>query len=303
MLETRQLRYFVAVAEELHFGRAAVRLGLSQPPLSQQIRKLEEQLGTRLLMRTSRSVSLTPAGKALLEEARQLVSQFDRLESRMKDFASGRVGSIIAGFVPISMDNRLATAIDAFRKSFPEVNLRLRDMETEMQLQALRKGVLELGIVQLMGHPLEGLEADPFHRERYLLALPMGHPLSSKDCIELEDLDGQGMVFFPRVSQPRLYDALLGALSRAGAGIHIVQETAGVPAAAALVAAGLGVALVSETFARFCPFPLEIRDLGEGLPPVEYSLAWRPGHLSPAAGKFCDGIRSVFLGSRPFDPA
>ena len=294
MLESRQLKYFLTVAEELHFGRAARRLVLSQPPLSQQIMKLEEQLQVQLFVRTSRSVSLTPAGRTFLDQARQVMTRLEGLENRMRDFAEGRTGSIVAGFVPISMDNRLAEAIRDFRRSYPEVELNLRDMETEDQLKALREGDLNLGIVQVLAHPIEELQTEPFHRERYLLALPRGHALANRMHIGLAELDGENMVFFPRASHPELYDSLLGALSRSGARIRIVQETTGVPAAAALVAAGLGIALVSETFARFCPFPLEIRELEGGLPLVEYSLAWHTQNLSPAAERFCSQIRSAF---------
>lgn len=246
-MDVRQLRYFMAVAEELHFGRAAKRLNMSQPPLSQQIRALEEGLGVRLFTRTSRSVSLTDAGQAMAAQAGDILSRMERLGAAVQDAQCGLSGRLAIGFVRPAMEGTLPKAIREFRHERPNVVLELREMMTPDQLDALRAGALRVGFVRLFGHDLSGLVAELFMREPYVLAMPRGHALSRMRRVALAQLAGEDMIFHPRHLMPGLHDALVDCCVRAGFRPAIVQEARAKQTAIALVAAGLGLAFVPQS--------------------------------------------------------
>ena len=189
-MDTRQLRYFVCVAEELHFGRAAERLGMAQPPLSQQIRKLEEDLGATLFHRTSRSVSLTQTGQTLLTEARGILGQISSARELVTRHSEGYVGRLNLGATGPALDTFLPPILQRFRSSYPDTTISLHEQRSDEQLQGLRDGRLDIGFLRLFDHDLCGLSSKIVFRDQYALALPASHPLTAKRTVSLKSLDG-----------------------------------------------------------------------------------------------------------------
>jgi DNA-binding transcriptional LysR family regulator len=288
-MELRHLRYFVAVAEELHFGHAAERLHMAQPPLSQQIRALEDELGVRLFARTSRSVRLTPAGTAYLKEARGVLEKVTAAGNLARRIHAGEAGELVLGYMNPVMDAVLCRALGAFRAQRPQVVLRLRELPTPVQLEELRAGRLDMAFIRLMNAPeearqkLAGLSTRVVAREPYVLALPEGHALARLSVVPLREAGAEPLILFPRASMPALFDTMLAALRAAGAKPHVAQEAPGKHASLALVAAGFGVCLVPASARDWLRRGVVLRPVTPGLPVVEMAAAWRPGAEHPAA--------------------
>ncbi|WP_461210945.1 LysR substrate-binding domain-containing protein [Desulfocurvus sp. DL9XJH121] len=285
-MELRQLRCFVAVAEELHFGRAAQRLNMSQPPLSQGIRKLEDELGTALFVRTSRSVALTGEGEYLLGEARTILERAREAARAVGRMGRGEQGMLRLGVVGPALEGALPCAVALFRRNHPLVRVTLEQRGTQEQARLIRTGELDLGVMRPHGQEFEGLESMHWHTEPYVAALPQGHALAGKAKLRLADLNGQTLIFYPREYHARLYDSMLTALHRAGAVPELLHAGLLKHASVALVAAGLGLALLPESMS-LAPRPgVAYRPLEDGLPLVQYRLAWRRGDDSPLVRRF-----------------
>ena len=280
------MEYFVAVAEELHFGRAALRMNISQPPLSMQIRKLEEELGTRLFRRTSRKVALTEAGRVLLGRAREILGKIAQAASEVRAVGEGSIGRVVVGFVGPAMESGLSEAIRAFRERHPGIRLALHELGTAEQLEALRTGRLQVGFLRLFGHRLEGLQSRVIWREPYVLAMPQDHPLSSSERIPLEALAGEPLIMFPRADHPELYDRLMAGFRDAGFSPEVVQEARTKHTTVALVAAGIGLALVPASVARLSGLRVRWRPVDGDLPAVEISMVWKRGEGEVALEHF-----------------
>ncbi|WP_131757382.1 LysR family transcriptional regulator, partial [Actinomadura fibrosa] len=240
------LNCFVAVAEELHFGRAAERLGMAQPPLSQRIQRLERELGVRLLDRSSRRVELTAPGRLLLDEARDILTRVDRIYSVAERARLGEVGAVRAG-LPSDLGGPIVAAlIAAFRERRPDLRLDLRETGTAEQVRALADGALDAGIVR---HPCDtrGLELGPLLGQPVGVLLPAGSDLAEAPEVHLADLAGRELVAFPRDEAPGAYDELLAACRRHGYAPPAVHEARHRQFASGLVLAGTAVALVPRT--------------------------------------------------------
>lgn len=274
-MEIRHLRYFIAVAEELHFGRAAERLHVCQPPLSTQIRQLEEELGARLFDRTTKRVALTPAGHAFLEEARRVLRTIENAKERIQDISSGVEGSIHLGIVPSAMDTAVPEAVGSFHAKFSKVKLTIAEMGTLEQLKALRSANLDAAIVRLFDQDTAGLIVEKIFDEVYVLALPSGHRLETRKRISLKDLDGERMVFFPRSTHPQLHDRIMAEFTAAESTPLITQETSTKRTAVAMTAAGLGFALVPKSTKNQRRPGIVFRSVTGSLPRVEFSLVRR----------------------------
>ncbi|MGY3038706.1 DNA-binding transcriptional LysR family regulator [Rhodanobacter sp. TND4EL1] len=248
MFDLRQLRYFVAVAEELSFTRAALRLHLSQPPLSQQIRALEEDLEVRLLERTKRHVSLTEPGRVFLEQARQILAKADEARSQVTAAAAGYSGQLrLAYSVSVSFHPALPQALLRYGQIAPKVALQLSEMYTEPQFAALLAGQIDVGFVRdEPANPLtaRSIRLNVIDREPLLLALPTGHPLAGRSSLHLAEVAGDSFVSQPRQLVATLYDRLVKLATRAGFQPTIIQHAQQVNGLLALVAGGLGLALV-----------------------------------------------------------
>ncbi len=245
-MELHLLRSFVAVAEELHFGRAARRLHLSQPPLSNQIRRLEDDLGVRLFERTRRSVSMTEAGAALLGRARHLLAEAERARAEVARVAKGEGGALAIGYTPTATYDLLPLLVPRFRAQAPDVRLELSEMRSALLPEALRTGRVEIGFACA---PVDtrGVLEKVLVRERPMVALPSAHRLAKKERLKLADVAGEPFVLVRRDIEPGWADGAANAMSRAGVELDVVQETDSKIALLGLVAAGVGLSIVSES--------------------------------------------------------
>ncbi|MFA6230372.1 MAG: LysR substrate-binding domain-containing protein [Rhodanobacter sp.] len=248
MFDLRQLRYFVAVAEELSFTRAALRLHLSQPPLSQQIQALEQDLGVRLLERTKRQVALTEPGRIFLEQARQILAKATEARSLAVAAAAGYSGQLrLAYTVSVSFHPALPQTLLRYGQVAPNVRLKLIEMYTEPQYAALLADELDIGFVRNDPvHPqdVRRLRITVIDREPLLLALPSGHPLANRSSLRLAEVAEDAFVSQPRELAATLYDRLVTLANQAGFQPTIVQHAQQINGLLALVAAGLGLALM-----------------------------------------------------------
>ena len=248
MFDFRQLRYFIAVAEELSFTRAAQRLHLSQPPLSQQIQALELDLGVRLLDRNKRNVALTEAGQMFLDQARLILAQADEARIRVIDAAAGFSGHLkLAYTVSVSFHPALPQVLLRLKQSAPNVRVWLTEMYTEPQFAALRSGQIDVGFVrdEPRHHAdAEAIRLDVIDREPLLLAVPAGHRLAEREQLEFGETTGESFIIQPREVAATLYDRLVQLAAKADFHPVIGQQAQQLNGVIALVAAGMGLALV-----------------------------------------------------------
>jgi DNA-binding transcriptional LysR family regulator len=285
----RRLGYFVAVAEELSFTRAAERLHMAQPPLSQQIALLEKEIGATLFDRSRRTVRLTAAGSALLPEARRLLADLDEAIRMVRRVAEGAVGRIAVGFVPSAINGALADLLRTFRAGHPDVELTLREMAPDALLRALHEARLDVAVLYLpIGEP--DLARRRLASEVLLLALPDGHPAAAEPDVALADVAGEAFVLPEQHDVPGLHAAVSALFADAGIaprvaqrGVWLMQTVLG------LVAAGVGLAVVPSSVAALHRTGVTLRRIrtGEHEPDhrVDLAAVWRPDHRSaPLAG-------------------
>jgi DNA-binding transcriptional LysR family regulator len=240
-MELRHLHYFIAVAEELHFSRAAERLCISQPPLSQQIRDLEDELGVKLFERTKRQVHLTEAGKVFLDRSYLLLAQLEQAIAATQQIGRGEVGQLAIGFVDSAMYTSLPEILKGFRAQFPAVDLRLHELTTSQQIQALYDKQIDIGIVRsAISEP--GLSVECFLPESLILALPENHPLSAQTQVSLSTLADEFFILFPAKLGPLFYEQVIHSCEQAGFRPKVAQEAVQMQTIIGLVAAGLGIA-------------------------------------------------------------
>jgi DNA-binding transcriptional LysR family regulator len=287
--DTRQLRYFVAVAERLHFGRAAAALHISQPPLSRAIRGLEEQLGARLLARSRRKVELTAEGVRLYEEAKRVLDQLERAAREVGAMAAGESGRLRLGFVSLADYGVLPGLLKAFKAARPGVSLALREMLSPEQATALAAGELDFGLLlPPVAHPISGeLEHLVMQSERFVAALPARHPAARRrGRLALRELSGEAFVMVPRDIAPGLYDIVAGLAARAGFSLQVAQEAIQMQTVVSLVSSGLGVAIVPASIANLGRRGVVYRELADAHPRLDLWLAWRRGALGATARDF-----------------
>ena len=273
-MELRHLRSFLAVAEELHFRRAAARLHISQPPLSQQIRRLEDELGARLFRRTKRRVELTPAGQAFLTEARQTLAQADRAVRAAQRAERGELGELVVGYVTSASYEPLPDVIRGFRKHFPDVDLRLQNLRSVQQREALVDKRIDVGFVRPeVADPCLGYEA--IWRESVVVALPGNHPLARRSILDALHLAGELFVVVAPDDASAFYDQVVAFCRRAGFIPRVAGRVPDVQAAIALVAAGLGIGFVPAAVQGFKRKGVVYRPLRPHTFTMEMGLAWR----------------------------
>lgn len=249
-IELRHLRYFIAVAEELHFGRAAARLNISQPPLSQQIQYLEEQIGARLLARTNRSVSLTAAGTQFLSDARQIVHQVNLAAKRAERLHLGVTGELRIGMTAsVPFIKPLSDTLSLYRQRYPDVHVQTVESHTRQLIVPLSEGSLDLGLMRNTPLP-ETLAWRVALREPLLAMVPHDHPLAARAQISLRELANEPFVFFDPLAGTGLYDDILGLLQRYGVNPYVTQEVGEAMTILGLVAAGLGVSVLPASYSR-----------------------------------------------------
>jgi DNA-binding transcriptional LysR family regulator len=292
--ELRQLRYFIAVAEELHFGRAAVRLHMTQPPLSQTIQALEATLGTPLFCRTQRSVALTPAGIALLPEARRILQQAGALPQLVQRAASGASGTLSLSFVSTADYSVLPTLLRDFRQAYPQVQIDLREATSDLQLEDLAQQRIDAGLLIPPLPERVKIELDylPVLREPLVLAAPSTvRPLRGKKPVALAALSDLPLIIFPRRIAPALHDTILACFHAAGLTPRIGQEAIQMQTIVGLVSAGMGIALVPQSVSNLKRAGVEYRSLADPVALVETGLAWRRDNRSPVLAAFLELLR------------
>ncbi|WP_211472459.1 LysR substrate-binding domain-containing protein [Collimonas humicola] len=293
-IELRQLRYFVAVAEERHFGRAALRLHMTQPPLSQTIQALEASLGAALFARTKRSVALTPAGQALLPEAQRLLQQAAALPDLVRRAASGESGLLALSFVSTADYSILPPLLRSFREAYPQVQIDLQEATSDLQLAQLMEGRIDAGLLipPLPDKARLVLDYQPVLSEPLMLAAPSGlKALRGKGKIALSGLADIPLIIFPRRISPRLHDTILGCFRAAGVAPHIGQEAIQMQTIVGLVSAGMGIALVPQSVSNLQRPGVDYHELQDQTPLVETGLAWRRDNASPVLQAFLELLR------------
>ncbi len=289
-LELRQLRHFVTVAEELHFGRAAERLHMTQPPLSQSIAGLEELLGAPLFLRNRRQVALTAAGNALLPEARRLLGDAGALPDLVRRVAEGRAGRLTLAFVSTADYSVLPAILQRYRAAFPDIELVLREATSDVQAGELLDGRIDAGFVipPLPGHDAS-LDYMKVLEEPLILCAPAGlDALRGPGPVSLRDLPPLPLVIFPRSAAPALHDAILSCFRAAGITPVIGQEAMQMQTIVSLVSGGMGLALVPQSVSNLMRAGVEYRALLEPTPLTELGVAWRRDHATPVLRGFLE---------------
>ncbi|MEG4044078.1 LysR family transcriptional regulator [Microcoleus sp. Pol17_C1] len=273
-MELRHLRYFIAVAEELNFTRAAEKLHIAQPPLSQQIQHLEAELGFQLFQRTKRTVHLTAAGQVFFEEAGKILQQVDRAIQLGRQTSRGELGQLTIGFVSSAAHNVVPAILQAFRTRCPAVKLELHELTTNEQLQRLRFGQIDIGFVR---PPVEedGINSEIVFREPLIVALPKTHPAADRTHLELRELSTEPFILFPRSQAPGLYDAIVSLCQQAGFSPIAAQEAIQMQTIVSLVAAEMGVAIVPASMQNFQRSGVVYKALPESTSIVAIALIWR----------------------------
>ncbi len=289
-MELRHLRYFFAVAEELHFGRAAERLGISQPPLSQQIQALEEEIGARLFERTNRRVELTDAGRLFLDESRQVLAQVDKAVLLARRAHLGELGELKIGFTSSApFTSTIPSSIHAFRKAYPDVHLDLQEMSSRQVLKALLEESLQVGVIRPLALP-DAVHWVELFREPLVAVLRADHPLAagSEDGLAIAALAEEPFVFFPRSYGTGLYDQVIALTRQAGFSPRIAQEASEAMTIIGLVSAGLGVSILPASFRRTRVDGVVYRTLSDPEATTAVWLVRRQNEGSPLALSFID---------------
>ena len=289
-----QLRYFTAVAEHLHFGRAAEVLHISQPPLSRAIRGLEERLGVVLFYRTRRRVELTPEGARLLEEAKRITGQLERVVLELRGMRSGERGRLRIGFVSLADYGVLPALLKAAKAARPGVAFALREMLSPEQALALAAGDLDFGFLLPPVAESSALEHIVVQRERFLAALPSSHRLArQRGALAVRALIDDPFVMVPRKIAPGLYDIVAGLVAKAGFSLNVAQEAIQMQTVVSLVSSGLGVALVPESVANLGRQGVVYRPLADKHPRLDLWLAWRRGSIGAPLRDFAMTARRM----------
>ena len=289
-IELRLWRQFLAVAEALHFGRAARRLHITQPPLTQAIAQLEERLGVRLFERTKRSVQLTAAGAALVPEARDLLSRAAALPAHARAAAHGEIGRLRLAFVSTVGFGLLPRWIRGFRARYPQVEFDLIEATGDVQLPALERGDIDAGfLLHSPGFAPPGLQRLRVAHESLVLAVPEQHSLARARALQLDAVLAEPLVIFPRRIVPSLHDAIFALYHAQARTPRVVQEAIQMQTIVNLVAASLGVAWVPDSVREFQRSGIAYRQLGgrqaRQVPGCETSLVWRAS-INPALERF-----------------
>jgi DNA-binding transcriptional LysR family regulator len=289
LIELRLWRQFVAVAEELHFGHAALRLHMTQPPLTQAIAQLEKLMGVRLFDRTKRSVALTPAGAALLPEARDLLVRAQALPAQAHAAAGGEIGKLRLAFVSTVGYDLLPKWVRAFRERYPVVQLELIEATGDVQLQLLERGEIDAGfMLHSPGFEPPGLARLLIASEPLVVAMPEAHPLSATSIVRLDKLLAEPLIMFPRRIVPSLFDAIYSMYHAVERSPQIAQEAIQMQTIVNLVSAGLGIAWVPDSVRQFQRCGVVYRPVRTGkgmlLPECETSLVW--SRRGPVLEKF-----------------
>lgn len=292
-MEVRHLRYFIAVAEELHFTRAADRLHMAQPPLSQQIHQLESELGVQLFHRTKRQVALTAAGKIFLKQVYKILIDIEKTCESARRAQRGEIGNIIVGFTGTATYDILPNLLQPYRSTFPFVDISVLQLSTTDQIQSLLNEEINIGILCA---PIQNsqLNFEVIHQESFIIAMPRNHPLATKsDPIEIEEFSKELYIMIPRKSGQTYYDSIINICHTAGFSPNITQEVHELHTSISLVAAGMGVAIVPSSIQNLRVKGIIYRQLAS-VSALKTALAWRNDETSPLVHAFIRLARETY---------
>jgi DNA-binding transcriptional LysR family regulator len=297
-MDLRQLRYFVAVAEERHFGRAAQRLHMSQPPLSMQIKALARELGIELLERSSRRVALTDAGRAFLERSRTILGAVEEAREVARGAEQGTRGRFEVGFISSASLSLLPPSIRLFRERFGAVELELKELTSAQQIDALYEGGIRAGLVRL---PLRapGIRFEPVLEERLVVAMPSGHALEELERVPLQAVADLPLIFFTRQLIPGFHAQIVELFRRVGAFPKVAQHAVHLQTIVGLVASGVGIAILPGSAERVSREGVVYRTLDAPDATSWMGLAWVEGDESKLLENFLHTVREVASGNVP----
>ncbi|AWQ21496.1 transcriptional regulator [Pantoea ananatis] len=282
-MELRHLRYFVAVAQTQHFTRAAELLGISQPPLSQQIQRLEHEIGTPLLKRLTRGVELTDAGKTFLADAIEIIQLADHALEKAKGVARGICGKMSLGFASsVAFDPNVFEIIRRFKDRYPALELMTREENMSLLIQDLQEGLLDAAFLRLPCESSKSFNLRVISTERMLLALPAAHPLQQKSSIALSELVQETLIIFPRDVSPSLYELIVSACLRAGFSSSSFQQAPQISSSLGMVGAGCGIALIPESMVCVQNPQICFREIANNTLFTDVAFAWRRNNASKA---------------------
>ncbi len=287
-MELRHLRYFVAVAEAGNFTRAAENLGISQPPLSQQIQRLEHELGSPLFRRLTRSVELTPAGQVLYEDAIKILKLSDAAFEKARSVGRGLSGSLRIGFASsTALNPQVFSLLHSFREHYPMINLHPGELHMAALVNELLKGSIDLAFIRLPCARSHELEYRVMDTEQMVVALPANHPLATKaELSSLAELANETLIIFPREISPGLYDSVISACTRAGFNPPTVAQAPQTTSAISMVATGFGYTVVPASLGKIDQANVRYLPI-QGTPlTAQVALAWRRHNLSKAGEHF-----------------
>ncbi|GAB4386780.1 MAG: LysR family transcriptional regulator [Elainellaceae cyanobacterium] len=284
-MELHDLRYFVAVAEDLHFGRAAERLHMTQPALSRQIQALEAELDVQLFQRTKRSVKLTIAGQTFFEEAKQILCHTEQAIQTTRRVARGEVGQLRLSFTASALRSFLPETVRVFRDRYPDVQLTMNERCTNDQVIALQNHQTDIGFLYLPVNE-KWLALKPIAEEVWLVALPRKHPLADQKQLTLSALARESFILHPRQEGPAFYNQIVRLCEQAGFYPNVVQEVETSQTRVGLVAAGMGITLVPEHLQTIGDTEVIYRRLSGSAPKLELAIAYRRDNSSPVVQQF-----------------
>lgn len=293
-LDLQSLEVFLVLADTLHFGRAAKQVHLSQSAFSQRIMRFEEEIGVKLLQRSSRRVRLTAAGEALVKHGRSLVDEAHSTVSLVHRAAAGEIGSVRFAFVGSATTMGMPERLRRVRKSLPEVALILEEVPAQLQVERILQGSIDVGLMRTLGTVAQPLSATLFVEEPYWLAIPEDHRLAQHDAVGVEDLQSESLLFFPRRYQPMVYDRWLAVFSAHGVAPTLTQEIRTTQLEQALVAAGYALALCPMSTHRESRPGIAYRPLvGDDLPTVRLDLVWDPARIDESGQRFVEAMTTL----------
>lgn len=288
----RQLWMFLAVAEEEHFGRAAQRLNMSQPPLTEQIKVLEQSLKMQLFERSRRGTKLSPAGAAILPAVRQFADQTERLERVIREVASGQSGVLHVGAITSAMLDTIPTVLSHMREQHPGVTIFVREIDSVEAVPELEAGTLDLAFARLDGEIGNSISTLPLAEDRLAVALPMGHPLAELPRVRLQSLATEHLVMSARQVSPVYFDMLTSVCRSHGFTPRVLHEVRSVTSQIAYVSCGQGVALVPASMRKLAPANVVFRPLKEKLTVVTAALAWNSERHHPLVDAVVSWLKS-----------
>jgi DNA-binding transcriptional LysR family regulator len=292
-MELRHFRYFIAVASNLNFSEASRRLHVAQPAISQTILDLEDELGTKLLLRTGRGVELTASGRAFYAEAQEVMLRADGASRAARRAARGEIGCLRIGFLPCAAGPFIPSLIKSYRKEFPNVDVQLRDLNTEQQLRAFEDGKIDIGFARpFTKEHSKDYCTEVVYEDRLQIVLPVGHALAKKNVVNLKDVAGETFVEYYRRGSPALFSEIYSTCRKAGFSPKVILEFEEMSSVILAVESGLGVALTLG-FARGLLSPASVvRQINPPSSEIPLCAIWRAGAQEPVLGSFLKILRA-----------